>query len=881
MDPTQNNAQPPSAPTGTSEAGLPPASGQDSELYNQIAGQDLDPQVVKKKNKSLLMSLMVQVMRLTLWIDSVKRTHERAFRFMGGVWALCMAIIYFSGVLVLVFALYNRMQLPIYLEDQMHARDIQFESAEYSMDRIVVRDLKDKSGTYTVDTMIIYSTFTDLLQKRIRLVTLDGLNILLNTNSNFNILQDIPQFLAQIQNPTRGRLDLTINAVTVHNAKLTLKNQQVDIPISFSMEGMYDDQTQIVIPLSIKQPALQAKATLTIAGSNQYPEWNLAVSEGVITLPRSSPENITGELKVTLNQQNLDTIQADFKMGYGTIEKHITANLRAKDDNNLGGQISWEKNNLTEQDLSSDLTFNVSSFSLSNTNEIHITGPLTVSSKRFNASNFGLSNLSTALNVNMHCQNWDQCRISLKDKSVVTVQDAWFQNQRQLIQSKDGFQFTLQPQEEALVLREENPYILFQLPIESFAFEGNVEGASQGISLQTNSVTLSGAVADTNTDASRLAISAQNLSYQATGIALKNATFSTDNLLSKTSNVQLQSDSVQLSDLPLFSHPFRLNMSMLGNKATARLDFQDTPISMKLDGQLSLSQKAFAGQVQVFPFNLSELSVPLYELWPSISPAIKNVTGQMIANGQVTWLGSHNITGPLNIGFKDVSFDVDNTRISGLNTVLTLDALRPSVTKNNQHMFIHKVSGLIPFQDLDVVFQLDGQNLRLHQFSVLGAGIPLSLPASVIPTKNANALLYLKNDHPIQPKDFKKGINLNGLDITAGTANLSIPLELQNGVFSVPNITLKMQNVLAQRSGNVYNNVFGTSDNYFIRSGQVIMDRNNVLQLVFNGRLLPSKSPKDVQFNSVPTPNGLFKELPTHDLPQDIVRRLTVLFDKQ
>ena len=56
MDPIQNNAQPPSAPTGTSEAGLPPASGQDSELYNQIAGQDLDPQVVKKKNKSYVVS---------------------------------------------------------------------------------------------------------------------------------------------------------------------------------------------------------------------------------------------------------------------------------------------------------------------------------------------------------------------------------------------------------------------------------------------------------------------------------------------------------------------------------------------------------------------------------------------------------------------------------------------------------------------------------------------------------------------------------------------------------------------------------------------------------------------------------------------------------
>ena len=169
--------------------------------------------------------------------------------------------------------------------------------------------------------------------------------------------------------------------------------------------------------------------------------------------------------------------------------------------------------------------------------------------------------------------------------------------------------------------------------------------------------------------------------------------------------------------------------------------------------------------------------------------------------------------------------------------------------------------------------------MRLNKLSVLGSGIPLNLPAAVIPTKNANALLYLKNDQPIQPKDFQKGFNLDGLEITAGTANLSIPLELQNGIFGISNITLKMQNVLAQRQANVYSDVFGTSDNYFIRTGQITMDKNNVLQLVFNGRLLPSRTQKDVQFNNVQMPDDLFKILSSHDVPKDITLRLNTLFD--
>jgi len=878
MDPIQNNAQPPLA--STSE-GLPPAAGQDSELYNQIAGQDADPQVIKKKNKSLLMMLMVLIMRFTLWIDSVKRTHERLFRFLGGVWALFMAIIYFSGVLVLIFALYNRMQLPIYLEDQMRARNIKFESAEYSMDRIIVRNLKDENSTYTIDTMIIYSTFTDLLQKRIRLVTLDGLNIFVDTKSNFNMLRDIPQLLSQIQNPTRGRLDLIINAVTVHNAKLTFKNQQVDVPISFSMEGIYDDSTQIVIPLNIKQPALQAKGTLTISGSNQYPEWTLSVSEGVITLPRSSPENITGDFKISLNQGALDNVLADFKMGYGTIEKHITADLRAKDETSLAGHVTWEKNNLTERDLSSHLSFGISNLTLANANEVRIDGPLTVTSKQFNTPDFGLTGLTAPLNVDIRCQNWSQCLFSVKEKAAITVQDAWFHYQRQMIRTKEGIQFTLQPQEEALTLREENPYILFQLPLQAVSSDADIEGTAQSLGFQATTLKIAGAIADSNTDATRLAINAQGLSYQSAALTLKEAALNIDNLLSNTSNLNVQSDSVQLSNLPLFSHPFRLNLTMVGNKATARANFQDTPIALQLDGQLSFSQKAFVGQIHIDPFDLKDLSVPPQDLWPAIPASIQNLTGQVAAAGQVKWLGTHNIAGPLNVGLKDVSFDIDNTHVSGFNTVLTLDAVQPLITKQNQHLYVQKVDGLIPFQNLDISCQLDGQNLRLNQFSVLGAGIPLNLPASVIPTKNANTLLYLKNDQPIQPKDFQKGFNLNGLEITAGTASITIPLELQNGVFGIPNITLKMQNVLAQKHGNVYTDVFGKSDNYFIRSGQITMDKNKVLQLVFNGRLLPSRAQKDVQFNNVQMPNDLFKTLPPQNIPQDIALRLKVLFDKQ
>lgn len=879
MDPVENNApQSPTPPSSNTGFGLPPASGQDSELYNQIAGQDVDVPVVKKKGPSLLVTIMALVMRFTLWLDSMKRTHERFFRALGVIWTIFMALLYFSGVLMLIFAIYNRLQLPIYLEDQLRARDVEFETAEYGMDRIIVRNLKDKANTYTVDTMVIYSTFTDLLQKRIRLVTLDGLNIFVDTKANFNVFKDVPQLLRQIQNPTRGRLDIAVNALTINNAKITFKDRQVEIPVSFSMEGMYGDETQIVLPLSINQPSLQAKATLTIDGSGYDPEWVLSVSEGVITLPRSAPENIVGNLKVALSGNELAGMTADFKLSYGTIEKHITANFNKGDTESLFGEIIWAKNNLTEQNLSSEVSFKISNLTLENTSDLKITGPTVVNAKQLVLTNAGITGMQVPLNADIICKDWARCFVSLKDPAIVTIQDMWLQYQRQTIHSKDTIQFSLLPQERAFVVQEENPYIGYQLPIKNFTFDGVVEGSNTKLFIEADSLTVSGALADESAEASRFSVDAKGMTYEAADISMKKANVVASNLLQNSSNVQIQADEMQLTSVPLLSHPFSLNMNMVGSKAAARLNFKDNPISIQLDGQLSLAQRSFVGQIRTNVIDLEQLTVPLQTLFPEVPASFTGFSGSVMAYGQLKWVGPHSIGGPLNLGLKDVSFTSDNTKVSGVNTVLTLDSIQPLVAKKNQHVYISSIDGLLPFQDIDILLQADNQNWRVNQCSVIAAGIPLSLPPSVIAQKNANMLIYLKNDRPIDMKQLQNSLNVPGLEISSGTANLAVPIEIQNNKLTIPNATLKAQGVLVQRKSDDYSAVFETSDNYYIRTGQIIMDKNKVLQLAFNGRLLPSKKAKDVQENDVALPDDVFKAVSPKGVPQDIQKRQHVLF---
>ncbi|MBQ4472076.1 MAG: hypothetical protein II942_02385 [Alphaproteobacteria bacterium] len=882
MDPEQNTARPPmsNAPTEPHAGPAPaPSVGQDSDLYTQIAGQDTDPQVVKKKKPSLLMSAVIAFMRMTLYFDSLRRAHEQAFHFLGLVWAFFMGVLYLSGILVLLAAVYNRLQMPILLEDQLRVRNIEFASADYSMDRIVVHELKDNNGTYTVDTLVVYSTFTDMLQKRIRLVVLDGLNIFFDTKSDFNPVQDIPAILNQIQNPARGRVDLKVNAITVNNGKLNFKNRQIEVPISFSMVGSYGRRTRIVMPLSVNQPSFQAESTLSLDHTgNQQPEWNLSISKGMITLPRSSPENINGEFKIALNKTAFDHLNADFKLGYGTIEKHITATFQATQNKDMTANVLWQKNNLTEPDQYSSLTFSVSHLTMDQMGQIHGSGRMVIDSKKFVTPNVSLDNLHTSFMGDFQCSNWTRCSLELLEKAPVSIQNLWFQYQRHGVRSTDAVAFTILPHADVLVLKDDDPYLKFYFDIVDFDMDATLSVTGEKLLTSVPKMVLIGGIADASSDASQLSLSMENFNYQTSNILIEKGILKAENLLQPTSLIKMHADKTNVSNTPLLSQDFSLDMNMVGSQTRAQLKFLETPIVVQLEGNLSLAQRAFAGRVFVPPFEVGDLPQPLSAYWPNVPANLTNFTGSLALSGQVNWGGVHSIVGPLSIGMKGMSFTINDIDVVGMNTVLTVESLVPFITAPSQHVFVQSIESLIPFQNLDVNFQVDSQGLRLNQFTTLGAGIPLSLPASVISSKSANLLMYLKNDAPITHKEFQNVVHLKDIDVTAGTANVSIPVELQNNNLEISNVTLKISNALLKFIGDTYSSVIGNDTNYYVRSGQIIMDKNRVLQLVLNGRTLPSKNAKDIQLNEVHLPDNVFVLAHPQPVPSDIEKRLGLLF---
>ena len=335
--------------------------------------------------------------------------------------------------------------------------------------------------------------------------------------------------------------------------------------------------------LSVDQPALKADGNLVITDSGANPEWQLTI-KGTLTLPRSSPEDLSGTLKMTLNKNTLETIAADFKLGYGTIEKHITANLTQKEDKNMTGQIVWEKNNLTEKDLSSYLSFGVPNLTISSMHQFHIFGPLSISARQFNLPDLRVMGLNTTADVDIVCDDLFYCSIDLKNEAVVSVQDLWAQYQHQSFHSKEAFQFSVLPQEGLLAINEETSHVRFHIPLKDIDFVGKEENMQQDVTLLADTATFWGTLLDDITDTASLSIDMQGLSYNTPVVSFKNSTLKVGNFMQDSSDVQMTAYDVQVQNLPPLSYPFDLKMNRVGNQTSAFLNLRIRPFRQDLKG---------------------------------------------------------------------------------------------------------------------------------------------------------------------------------------------------------------------------------------------------------------------------------------------------------
>ena len=886
-----NNAMPPRAPT--SPQAQPPVNpsmsmgNKNTDLYEAISRDDEEVVVTpKKKRPSPFMGSVVLFMKVTFYLDSVRRAHESFFHFLGGLWAGFMGLLYLGGLVTLFLSFYARARLPLYLENFFSNHNLKYDSlkmADYSLSRIQVVNLHDDANKYVIPQLNIHSTFADFLQGRIRTVTADGLKLNLKSAKNDEeSLANLLTVLGMIANPMEAGLDLKINSITINNGVLNMEGKKMQIPVNFSMSGLYNTKkNQVIIPFTINEDFLKMDAALTVGGNAKKRKLDLAIKSGSLTLSNRAPEELQGEVALETDGNKIATIHAAINLNYGHSLKTIQTDL-TNTEKGYKGNLSFLYKNTAENDAKplADLTLSLDSLSITKEGDISSSAPLPFKIKRLIRNTTRLEGVEGILKGQMSCNlPAGSCSYDLSQEANIRYQNLAMKYKDQNIVIDEPGNLSFQPSHNTLSLQLNDSRVGLNWRLSNIDLKGFYNVQANTLNLKAQNAQLSGSFS-TQIQEDSFDVNVENGFYKTPNLTMEEIRLTARDLYNPTVPIQFSARNV-ITTSSLLTKPVSVDLTYANQQVKADVRVQKTNIALYAEGVFQPFQKTFVGQFKMPTINLKEIPFPLHELSSVFPKSLHKLSGQAIATGQLHFSGTTNIAGPFYLGLKNVHFHIDNTPVSNVNTVVALQSLMPLVSAPNQTLSIGKIDALVPLTNIRSSFQFENQAIRLLSLDAYLGDESLALSSALIPYRKPNAMLYLKTNKDFEIAKMAPFLNLPGMTPVGGTGSLSIPVDISENGVSLSSVTLKVNNTTFRRAADK-KDIVGLfqqkNDAYMVRSGQLIFDKEKKLQLDLDGWLMPMRkreafSKKDVQLT---TP--LFKAGQETSVPEKIQDRQKSLF---
>ena len=858
-----------STPQRSTVPGQPPvdpsleADVKKTDLYSAIAKNDEEVVVApKKKRQSPFMFLVVSFMKATFYFDSMRRSNESLFHLLGGIWAGFMALLYLGGVVTLFLSLYARARLPLYLEsffEEYHLKYDTLKMADFSLAQIKVTNLHDEENRYIVPQLNIHSTFADFLQGRVRTATADGVQLNLKASAeNGDNLGTALKILGMIANPMEAGLDLKINFITINNGVLNIEGKEKKVPVNFSMSGLYARDAQVIVRFTMDEDFLKMDSSLTVSGTADERELALTINSGTLSLANHHPEDIQGTVNVTASSDRISSVQSKINLNYGHNLKAIETQL-TNSDKGFTGNMSFVLKNTSEENNKPlvDLALAVNDLSLSKDGKIFTDVPLQMTINRLVRNTTVLEGVEGVLNGELKCDlSQAECHYNLMKDAVISYQNLSIRYKEQNIVIDDSGSFSFLPTSDTLSFKLQDSAIGLNWKMAGVNLNGYYNTPSNLLRLSADTCQLTGYFS-TQLDQDSFDAKVENGFYDAPNLTMKGINLTADDLYNPAAPIRFSAQEVQTVS-PLLMKPVSVDMTYLDRSVKAEVRVKDADIVMTANGTLQPFQKTFSGQFKLFPVDLKTLPFELSELSTVFPKSLSNLSGKVAAAGQLNFAGSANISGPLFLGLENVRLNIKETPVGPVDGVIALQSLLPLVSAPNQNLFISKIDTLVPLTNVDVSFQLENQSIRLLGIKANLGDEELSTSSALIPYRKPSALLYLKTDKDFDINKFVSYMNLTGTIPSGGTGSLAIPIDVSENGIELTSVTFKVNNLTLKKS-QTETDVLGVFDqgnkSYVARSGQLIFDRDNQLQVDLDGWLMPARkreafAKKDVKLNA-------------------------------
>lgn len=859
------------------------------DLLSQIVAEEDKEEKQKKQKHSLFIMIFVKLMRLTFYLDAVRRKYEKVFLVLNAVYAVFMGVLYLGGITALCVLLYSYSQFPYYVEAYFRDNKIEVKNLtvdKYDFSKIELKNLTDSKGSYRIKNVVIHSTFSDFLQRRVKVVVLDGVKLTVKEGKTDVDLGHLPAVLMNLNQNRIGQRGVKVDSLVVSNAVLEVSGQSYKIPINFSLTGVYENGANISIPFFIKQEDINIMGTVSVSEQQKQKIWTVDIPSGTLTLPRRSPENLTGKFTLKTEGLRLVSIEGKASLSLGKNSKSIGINLRRGKSDLYTGDTVFSFVNSDPYDrtkeLNSTIRLSFDGLKINSFTNYETTTPVRLTVQSFHTENLSLTNLSGTLKGNMSCEKLS-CQYRLKEPSTIYIRNSKMNVGSDVIQSTNDYSLVLLPSDKnAQTVSWKGDRINFNLAIKQMDFKGYRTSPNNTINLDIKDASLVGHY-NLGNQTRRARLDIKQFDYETPYQIIKKAHLSVQDIFDSNMSFAFESPSIFLKESELIKQPFKLSINKNGFDTKVFVSAYNDVFRASFSGASNFPKKEFSGNVLIEPFEVRRISQRPFVFSSLFPEEISNASGRISALGNISWKGGRQIQGPIYISFENVDFDMANVRVRQLNSVLTAQTLFPFVTLGNQQIFVKTVKGPLQLQNLDASVKFDTQLMRLNSFSAEIAGVPLTIDSALIPYKLSLMTLYLRNS------DFNLSLvnpylNIPNLSFS-GKASLQIPLELRKDKISIQNGELKLSNVnvkyTSQKKGNK-KDFFEGNGSYLIRSGtgtinSVGNSSQTEILISTEGRLMPSNEKKNFRQTLTEDLNLFFKPVEPADIPASIVEKQRII----
>ncbi len=854
-----------------------------SDLYAQITAEDEEIIVAPKKKSTPVVSFMAIFMKAAFWLDETRRSNERTFIFLHGIWATIMSILYLSGIITFLLSAFSFLRLPIYLEKYFSDKGIQYDSlnmADYSFSKINIVNLRGKDNSYQIPNITVHSTFADFLQNRIRMVEASDLKIDVSSGSQ-KTLQDfnlVIKLLQAFSEPSQTGLKLDVNTIRVSNAVLNLLGQDQKIPIPFSLSGNYMGDNQLIVKFSIDESFLKMDGSLEITGPENAKQIKIKTNApGALTLPQRPTEKLQGELTIQKENDKIKTIQLESTLNYAYSLKTIRINLQNNGQDAFDGSMLFtvgeSSDGIHSSNLSTDITLSFKELHLDSDSKITTDKPLQVNLRRLAYKDVLIEGLSTTLMGRLYCAINDAgCSYNLKEKTLLQTQNLKFNVKEEPVHFKNSSIVVLPASQENIKLQLNNPYLKMVLPIDNLKISGTIGEKAENLSLTASRLNLQMINGQKESDKT-FKIVIQKADYETPNLSMYNVNAAIDNYFDPTSTIQFSAFSVNTNS-HLLLKPFSLEITNVDKQTTIKAHVLTTNLYFNALGEFDPFKSTFSGRFAIPTMDLSELPYKLSEISSLFPEDISNIKGQFAAVSQDLKInGISSITGPLYISMKDVGFDWGETNISGMNGVIGFRSLEPLVTGNNQKLFIQNINSIIPISNVSIQFYINNQSIRLSSVSGQIANQDVIMSSALVSLKNPNASLPLRTAENFDLSNFDSYFHLPGVSLKSGKGSINIPINITTNGINLGELTIKMQDSSWQKENEKLDgfNLFKSLDtNFNVRSAQLILNNKKQLQLAVDGWHVPSRQKDSYGPVMIDLTEPLLKQSPLRDAPESM-----------